>query len=295
MAKKMSQAPLLFYANDQIGEFCRSGQDVVDKSTSVIVGINYVNGPLPKCQWLNKTGKLKAVVFQNTEKRDEFERDRFGFEDTEQIVLHGAIDLQRFLEVCPPQRNGGGEPFVVLKHCTADWRKYTTEASAKSGEKIHLWQKHIYKEPDTKFYARLLKDTKNTQFEFMEAHKELADAFKDEPRMVFHKWNSMDVGDFLSRGHAYLYRTSNAWRDQYPRVVGEALAAGLPVLSEPRDGTKDRMDHGEIGFSCIDYDAFLYGIKLLQRKEKYRHQMGNKAKEWARHNLDPKSWLEVVA
>jgi len=292
MAKKISHAPLLFYANDQIGEFCNSAQELVENSESVIIGINYVNSSLPKCQWFSKTGKLKAVVFQNTEKRDEFQRDQIGFEDTELIVLHGAIDLNKFLEVCPPQRNGG--PFVVLKHCTADWRKYVTEESARSGEKIHLWQKHISKETDVKFYGRLLKDTKNTQFEFMEAHKELVDAFKDEPRMVFHKWNSLDVGDFLSRGHAYLYRTSNAWRDQYPRVVGEALAAGLPVLSEPRDGTKDRMDHGEIGFSCIDYDGFLYGLKLLQRKEKFRYQMGAKAKDWARKNLDPKRWLDVV-
>ncbi len=54
------------------------------------------------------------------------------------------------------------------------------------------------------------------------------------------------------------------------------------------------MDIGNIGFHCIDYDGFLYAIKLLQRKEKYRQEMGANAKDWARSNLDPRSWIETL-
>ena len=286
-----SGLPLLFYANDQIGPFLESAQDIVNKSSDVIIGINYINSSLPKNRWLDTTNKLRAVIFQNQEKKNEFERDRIGFEHTKQIVLFGAIDLNQFLEILPKEKK---DDLVILKHCTSDWRKYITTESAKAGEKIHLWQKNIIKEDDMKFYSRLLKDTKNTRFEFMEAHKEIADFFKNEPRMIFHKWDSIPVTEFLARGHIYLYRTSNAWRDQYPRVVAEALAAGLPVLSEPRDGTKDRMDYGNIGFHCVDYDGFLYAIKLLQRKEKYRQRMAMEAKSWAKNNLDPKKWVEVI-
>jgi len=286
--------PLLFYANDQIGAFCRDAGPVIEKSSAVIVGINYINSDLPKCRWLDKTNKLKAVIFQNTEKKDEFERDRIGFEDTKQIVLFGAIDLVKYLEVCPKKRESKEEPFVVLKHCVADGRKYVTEGSVKGGDRIHLWQKKFDKELDTKFYSRMLNDVKNVRFEFMEAHKELVEAFKDEPRMVFHKWNSMDVGEFLSRGHIYLYRSSNHWRDQYPRVVAEALAAGLPVLSEPRDGTKDRVVHGETGFYCCHYDEFLLNVRTLRRKTDLCYEMGNTAKRWAKKNLDPEKWVEVI-
>ena len=286
--------PLLFYANDQIGAFCNKAEQIVEKSSAVIVGINYINSDLPKCRWLDKTNKLKAVIFQNTEKKDEYERDRIGFEDTKQIVLFGAIDIAKYLEVCPKKRESKEEPFVVLKHCVADYRKYVTEESRKGGDQIHLWQKKFDKELDTKFYGRMLNDVKNIRFEFMEAHKELIEAFSDEPRMVFHKWNSMDVGEFLSRGHIYLYRSSNKWRDQYPRVVAEALAAGLPVLSEPRDGTKDRIVHGVTGFYCCHYDEFLLNVKTLRRKTDLCYEMGNTAKRWAKKNLDPEKWVEII-
>ena len=128
----------------------------------------------------------------------------------------------------------------------------------------------------------------------MEAHKELVSFFDSEPRMVFHKWDSMDPKDFLKRGHVYLYRSSNAWRDQYPRVVAEALAAGLPVISEPRDGTKDRIVHGCSGFYATHYDEFLLHLKTLYRKENLRHAMGMYAKDWAKKNLDPIRWVEII-
>ena len=294
MADNMkSGLPLLFYANDQIWDFVKHAHQVVEKSSGVAVGINFANATLPKSQWLSKSDKVRAVIFQNQEKRQEFERDVIGFENTRRIVLFGAVELDKFLEVCPPEHRKD-EDLVVLKHGLPDYRKYVTEESRSAGDKIHLWQKHIFKETDNVFYNRLLKDTEGVRFEFMEAHKEVARAFANNKRMVFHEWNSMHTDEFLGRGHVYLHRMSNAWRDQYPRVVAEALAAGLPVLSEPRDGTKDRMDVGNIGFHCIDYDGFLYAIKLLQRKEKYRQEMGANAKDWARANLDPRSWIETL-
>jgi len=283
----------LFYANDCIWDFVKTAEPLVKKMNKLIVGINYCNGTLPKCDWLAKTGKLKAVIFQNKERKDDFERQAVGFEKTELITLFGAIELDKFLEVCINKRNDK-DKLVILKHCVNDYRKYVTKESENNGDKIHLWQKNLHKELDTKFYARLLKDTKDTVFEFMEAPEELENEFKNEPRMKFHKWNSMPVDKFLSRGHIYLYRTSNMWRDNYPRVMAEALASGLPVLTEPRDGPLDRVQYGDTGFYCVDYDNYLYAIKLLQRKEDYRHKMGMNAKDWARENLDPNRWVDIV-
>lgn len=289
--------PLLFYANDRIGEFCKEEKyrKIVADASDLIVGINYVNRPLPTCEWLRESGKLRAVIFQNEEKRDEFDRDAGGLlPSTKRIVLFGAVDLGPFLDLPRRERGRGAEDLVVLKHCTADTRKYVTKATRTRGAKIHIWQKHLDKELDTKFYARLLRDVPGARFEFMQAHGELARAFADEPRMRFYAWDEIPVTDFLSHGHVYLYRTSNAWRDQYPRVVAEALAAGLPVLTEPRDGTKDRVQHGDTGLHCIDYDGWCYGLKLLARKERLRRAMGERAREWARERLDLIRWVEVL-
>lgn len=288
--------PLLFYANDQVGEFCdeQKSSAIVQKSSVVIIGINYCNGALPRCAWLSKSGKVRTVVFQNREKLEEFRRDAVGFDRTNLIALYGAIDLDRMYEIKQARREKD-EPLVVLKHCKADYRKYVTSKSVGNGEKIHEWQKYSSKEEDIKFYARLLADCKfPIRFEFMEAHPELLAAFPSDPRMVFHKWDEMPVADFLRRGHIYLYRTSNLWRDQYPRCVAEALAAGLPVLTEPRDGTADRVVFGDTGFYCVDYDQFLDSIKKLHRKEDYRYHMGYAAKEWAKKNLNPARWIDII-
>ena len=285
--------PLVFYGNDQVWDFKEYGSDLIDNSSAIILGINFMNGPIPGWTQLAATKKLKAVIFQNSEKRDEFARDAIGFEDTQLISLFGAIDLETFYAVKPVERVANG-PMVVLKHCVSDYRKYVTANSVNKGDKIHTWQKQFIKEKDTEFYARLLSGVKNVSFEFMEAHKELVDHFKDEPRMVFHKWDSMPVPEFLSRGHVYLYRTSNKWRDQYPRVVAEALAAGLPVLTEPRDGTKDRVEHGDTGFHCVHFDEYLLALRTFRRKEKARKAMGMNAKEWAKKNLDPRRWVSII-
>ena len=294
MARVMKPGiPLLFYANDSTHKFAEGAQEIVKKSSEVIIGVNYINKPLPTTNWLANSGKVKAFIFQNKEKKAEFIRDQIGFDKTQKITLHGAIDLNKFIQVCPPQR-AKNEPMVILKHCTPDWRKWITKESEGKGDKIHIWQKYFKKDRDCLFYAKLLKEFKNIRFEFMEAHSELSTHFENEPRMVFHKWDTLSVEEFLSRGHLFLYRTSNLWRDQYPRVVAEALAAGLPVISEPRDGTKDRIRHGDTGFYATHYDEYALHIKTLLRKEDLRHKMGMYASDWARLNLDPTAWVNII-
>lgn len=289
--------PLLFYANDRMGLFCAEEspwREAVENCSDLLVGVNYVNRPLPTCKWIRDTGRLRAVIFQNREKRDEFDRDAKDLlPETARIVLHGVVDLDPFL-AAPVLERVEGEPLVVLKHCTADGRKFVTQSSRGKGEKVHVWQKHLDKELDVKLYRRLLKDVPNVRFEFMAAHGELKEEFREEPNVRCYKWDEMPVVDFLAGGHVYLYRTSNAWRDQYPRVVAEALAAGLPVLTEPRDGTRDRVQHGDTGFYCVDYDGWRYALRLLARKERLRRAMGRAAREWAQRNLDPMNWVRVI-
>lgn len=288
--------PALFYANDQIYDFCKEevGGRLLAGCSDLVIGVNYTNGELPRCGWIQASGKLRAVIFQNREKADEWRRDQIGFDATQVVELFGAIDLERFY-AAPQAVRAGNDPLVVLKHCKPDFRKYVTTESCGHGEKKHVWQRKFSKDKDVDVYQKLLKELPfPVRFEFMEAHQELVDAFRDEPRMIFHKWDAMPVVDFLKRGHVYFYRTSNLWRDQYPRCLAEALAAGLPAISEPRDGTKDRIQHGDTGFYVCDYDQLLLTLKTLHRKEDLRLEMGTTAKEWAKKNLDPRRWVDTL-
>lgn len=287
--------PLFFYANDKCWDIVKYGEELVTKSSSVIVSINFMNGDLPRCKWLAKSNKLKAVIFQNPEKREDWIKNAIGFENTKLLVYVGAIELDKFLKVCPLQRKKD-EPLVILKHGVADNRKYVTLESKDSGKKKHIWQKYFHKELDTKFYSRLLKELKDIKFEFMEAPKELVEYFKNEPRMVFHKWDSIPIEQFLSRGHLYLDHLSNSWSHSYPRVYGEALAAGLPILCEPRDGGMARIgvNYGDLGLVCCDYDQYLEGIRKFQRKEDWRYAVASYAKDWAKENLDPRNWVKLI-
>ena len=52
--------------------------------------------------------------------------------------------------------------------------------------------------------------------------------------------------------------------------------------------------YGDRGFICIQYDDFCLALKTLKRKEKFRKEMGIEAKEWARSNLRPEKWIELV-
>lgn len=289
--------PLLFYANDQIGTFLDIGQEIVEKSSMLIVGINYINAGLPKCRWLDKTEKLKAVIFQNTERKNDFVEKQIGFEDLKLIILFGAINLDELYEVCPKKRERKDEPFRVMRHGLPDNRKYVTESTKSGGDKKHLWQRSFDKETSVRFYQRLLKDLpKNVVFEFMEAHSELVNAYPNEPRMIFRKFDSMPVPEFLSHGHCYLMRSSSHWRDNFPRVHAEGMAAGLISIVEPRDGTAQRIKDnvGDIGLFAVHYDEFLLHLRTLNRKRDYCYAAGNAAKQWAKRNLDPKAWCDVL-
>jgi ADP-heptose:LPS heptosyltransferase len=286
--------PLLFYANDQINAFCSSLSDrskIVEKSACIIIGINYINGILPKATWLQY--KTKAILFQNNDRKEDFIKQSFWTKPVELSIQVGAIDMQKLLEV-PIKRRQAGKGLVILKHGMPDYRKYTTEQSKDIGDKKWQWQRDFHHETDIKFYERMIKDVKGIRFEFMEAHKEVYEHFKDFQQFTFYKFNQIPVDEFLSHGHVYLHRTSAAWSDNYPRSIAEAQAVGLPVLCEPRDGGLDRVRHGHTGFHCVDYDGYVYAVKLLQRKENYRFNLAKICKKHAQYNYDPQQWVDTI-
>jgi glycosyltransferase involved in cell wall biosynthesis len=295
MAESMRTGiPLIFYCNDNIPRFCGDLQTpkIIENSNCVVFCINYTVNELPYCAWLSDTKKVKAVIFQNEEKKLDFLKKSANkfFIDSSLVLLYGAINLDAFL-ISPLTRRSPEQPLVVVRHSTPDNRKYVTTENIERGAKIHPWQKHLKKEDDISFYKAIADSVPSISFRFMEANRILHDYFERDARFKFYKWNQIPVTEFLSSAHVFLYRVSDDWRDQYPRCMGEALAAGLPCIGEPRDGPMDRITYGQTGFYGITTSDYISHIKLLYNNENLRQEMSKAARNFATKQLDPRRWV----
>lgn len=286
--------PLILIGNDQVYEMPHdiAFRKMVEKASMVILVINWAIGELGKCEWLCK--KLKAVIFHNSEKIAEW-RKKATQDDIPLIPFIGAIDIEKFTRN-PIRWRNSDEKLIIVKHGVADVRKYVTSESIGKGDRIHLWQRYFEKELDIQFYQFLTEGLSDhgVEFWFMQAPRELEQFFKGRPNFRFFRWNELPVERFLESGHIYVDRCSDEWRHSYPRTCAEAMAAGLPVIAEDRDGWADRIDNGDTGFLCVHSQEYLLKIKLLAENEPYRYAMATAAREYAQKNLDPRRWVDLL-
>jgi len=87
--------------------------------------------------------------------------------------------------------------------------------------------------------------------------------------------------EFLSRIGIFLQINHERYIEMSPRVVVEAMMAGLPVIAENRDGAKDQIIHGETGFLSNNQKDTKKYLSLLLNDKKLRQTIGKNAKEFA--------------
>ena len=88
-----------------------------------------------------------------------------------------------------------------------------------------------------------------------------------------------NVDDYLHRSSIFVFPSSS---EGFPNVVGEAMAAGLPVISyDCVAGPSDMIVEGENGYLIPVFDDELFKQRLLElmEDEPKRETMGKKAKE----------------
>jgi len=101
---------------------------------------------------------------------------------------------------------------------------------------------------------------------------------------------SQPVLDILKKGCVFWYILPPDYLDNGPRVIMEAMAAGLPVVADNRGGAKDRLTP-ETGWLCDTVEEHIEAIVNINSKETTR--MGRRAKERAR-TFKPEKWIEAV-
>lgn len=91
--------------------------------------------------------------------------------------------------------------------------------------------------------------------------------------------NRADVDHYYYKSRVFAFTSSS---EGFPNVIGEAMAAGLPVVSlDCVAGPSDMLTDGVDGFliPLFDYALFQRKLELLMDNKELREQMGEKARE----------------
>jgi len=92
---------------------------------------------------------------------------------------------------------------------------------------------------------------------------------------------SQDVAKFYAGFDIFVHRNQEGTIDSWGRIVSEAMASGLPVVTENIGGPAEQVDHGVNGYLCNNDNEFVQHILELARDPSLRHKMGMKAREKA--------------
>lgn len=102
---------------------------------------------------------------------------------------------------------------------------------------------------------------------------------------------SADVAAFLAGGNCFWYLLPDGYTDQGPRVIEEAMAAGLPVIAENRDGPADRVTE-ETGWLVDSHKEVPQLIMSLTPE--ILATKGRAARRRAREEFVKEKWFDAI-
>ncbi len=111
----------------------------------------------------------------------------------------------------------------------------------------------------------------------MDRLKQLAKDLSIDNRVVF-AGKQNNVGEFYKRASIFAFTSSS---EGFPNVIGEAMSAGLPVVSyDCVAGPSDLIQDGQNGFlvPIFDQESFEEKLSLLMKNEGLRLNLGRNAK-----------------
>ena len=127
----------------------------------------------------------------------------------------------------------------------------------------------------------------NTKFTFMSGHKSL-DGLDYVDNL---KEYSMPMLDVLQRGSVFWYPLPDGYLDNGPRVIMEAMAAGLGVIADNRGGAKDRIVSGTGRlFDTIEEQTQF----IIDMPGVLQEQLGQAARKHAKEQFIPERWIEAI-
>lgn len=251
---------LILYCSDAIWGF--DEQRFTDcfgniKADRKVMVLNYQLGGAGKAEWTKDWDKY---LFLNSTKQWEFQQ-RLSSALT--MVLPPPTDLTEFFKI----KVSFNDNLRLIRHSAQGDVKHP-------GYTNRMIQDVLENEPSAEFYYM---PARSDTMEHLQVHK--------------FGVNEISLPEFLSKGNLFWYHLPPGYQDQGPRVVMEAMAAGLPIIADNRYGAKDRIT-SNAGWLCDTYEEYLKIISNVTPE--ILKEKGKAAREIAQSVFRPERWTEEI-
>lgn len=250
---------LINYANDMVFGFSDKYALLKDvQADRKVMVLNYRLGAAGKLDWTRTWDKY---IFLCSDMETEF---KTRVPESNTVVLPPPVDLK---------------PFLDANFGSLNRTLHIVRVGSQSSQKFP---------PNIKQVVQRIKAVHaSASFTFMGGHPSLNDL---DYVNQFEEY-SKPVLDILRKGTVFWYILPEAYLDNGPRVIMEAMAAGLPVVADNRGGAKDRITD-ETGWLCNSVDEHIEVFKDLDGRTV--SLKGQAAKDRARSGFDPDKWVVEI-
>lgn len=252
---------MIAYTNDMTGKFQNDPRIALLEHVQAKRKIMVLNYRLQAAGKLDWTKTWDKYIFLCSDMETAF-RERVP--ECSSVVLPPPVDLK---------------PFLDTNFGSLNRTLHIVRVGSQSSQKI---PKNI-----RQVVERIKGVHPSASFTFMGGHESLkgldyVDQFEEYSKSVM---------DILRKGTVFWYMLPEGYLDNGPRVIMEAMAAGLPVIADNRGGAKDRIAPGT-GWLCDTVEDHITVIGDITGP--LLAQSGKRAREHAKANFDPEKWINAI-
>ncbi len=257
---------LLMYADDYVWEFTKP--EIAEAFSNIgadrkIMMLNYRRGKVGEVEWTKGWDKYMFLCSAQ-------ERELLGvLPGIKTQVLPPCTELDQFFSIKPDYNHS----LRLVRHSSQGNTKFRSESYNGFSDEIDA----------------ILKSRTDVQIALLPG----PDFIQTQPRVdrVPRTPDPAVIAGFLSTGNLFWYSLPPGYMDMGPRVILEAMAAGLPILADNWGGAVDRVTP-ETGWLCdtkIRHVDIIGQVGASELKTK-----GEAARARAYSHFRPEAWMEAI-